>query len=141
MRVFHPTPLQRGNSDKSPKKEKFQGACTDLIGHVFEAGANLSAQIATYTTSTEAIKNYVGINYDPHVLQSIKKMEDITPEEPELITPTEPNKVRRDKIKYGKKLDRHLSKIDKIETQMKQVFSLFMGQMNDNTKHRLSEHK
>ena len=53
---FIPHHSGRGNSDKSPKKEKFQGACTDLIDHVFEAGANCSAQIATYTTSTEAIK-------------------------------------------------------------------------------------
>ena len=82
----------------------------------------------------------MGINYDPHVLQSIEEKEDITPEEPELITPTEPNKVRGEEIKYGKKLDRHLSKIYKIETQMKQVFSLFMGQMDDDTKHRLAGH-
>ena len=58
----------------------------------------------------------MGINYDPHVLQSIEEMEDITPEEPELITPRDPNKVRGEEIKYGKKIDRHLSKIDKIET-------------------------
>ena len=67
-------------------------------------------------------------------------MNDINPEEPELITPLDPNKVRGEEIKYVKKIDRHLSKIDKIETQMKQVFSLFMGQMDDNTKHRLAEH-
>ena len=79
---FIPRHSGRGNSDKSPKKEKFQGACTKLIGHVFEAGANRSAKIATYNTSMEAIKNYVGINYDPHVLQSIEEMDDITPEEP-----------------------------------------------------------
>ena len=54
-------------------------------------------------------------------------MDDITPEEPELITPLDPNKVRGEEIKYGKKLDRHLSKIDNIETHMKQVFYLFMG--------------
>ena len=53
---FIPRHFERGNSDKSPKKEKFQGACTDLIGHVFEAGANRSAQIVTYNTSMEAIK-------------------------------------------------------------------------------------
>ena len=47
-------------------------------------------------------------------------MDDITPEEPKLITPLDPNKVRGEEIKYGKKLDRHLSKIDKIEMQMKQ---------------------
>ena len=105
---FIPRRSGRGNSDKSPKKEKFQGACTDLTGHVFEAGANRSAQIATYNTSMEAIKNYMGINYDPHVLQSIKEMDDITPEEPELITPLDPNKVRGEEIKYGKKLDRYL---------------------------------
>ena len=75
---FIPRHSGRVNSDKSLKKEKFQGACSDLVGHVFEAGANRSAQIATYNTSTEAIKNYVGINYDPHVLQSIEEMEDIT---------------------------------------------------------------
>ena len=138
---FIPRHSGRGNSDKSPNKEKFQGVCTDLIGHVFEDGANHSAQIATYNTSMEDIKNYVGINYGPHVLQSIEEMEDITPKEPELITPTEPNKVMGEEIKYGKKLDRHLSKIDNIETQMKQVFSLFMVQMDDDTKHRLTEHK
>ena len=89
---FIPRHSGRGNSDKSPKKEKFQGACTELIGHVFEAGANRSAQIATYNISMEAIKNYVGINYDPHVLQSIEEMDEITPEEPELITPITPTK-------------------------------------------------
>ena len=115
---FIPCHSGRGNSDKSPKKENFQGACNELTGHVFEAGANHSEQIATYNTSMESIKNYVGINYDPHVIQSIKKMDDITPGEPELITPLDPNKVRGEEIKYGKKLDRHLSKIDKIETQM-----------------------
>ena len=57
-RVFFPRHSGRGDSDKSLKKEKFQGAYTNLIGHVFEAGANRSAQIATYTTSMEAIKNY-----------------------------------------------------------------------------------
>ena len=39
----------------------------------------------------EAIKNYVGINYDPYVLQSIEEMDDITPGEQELITPLDPN--------------------------------------------------
>ena len=107
---FIPRHSGRGNSDKSPKKEKFQGACTKLTVHVFEAGANRSAQIATYNTLMEAINNYVGINYDPHVLQSIEEMDDITPEELELITPLDPNKVRGEEIKYGKKLDRHLSK-------------------------------
>ena len=53
---FIPRHSGRGNSDKSLKKEKFQGACTELIGHVFEAGVNRSAQIATYNTSMEAIK-------------------------------------------------------------------------------------
>ena len=77
---FIPRHSGRVNSDKSLKKNKFQGACTKLIGHVFEAGANCSAQIATYATSMEAIKSYVSINYDLHVLQSIKKMDDITPE-------------------------------------------------------------
>ena len=115
---FIPRHSGRGNSGKSPKKEKFQGACTNLIGHVFEAGANRSAQIAAYTTSMEAIKNFVGINYDPNVLQSIEETEDITPEEPELVTPPEPNKVRGEEIKYGKKLDRHLSKIDFDQSQM-----------------------
>ena len=53
---FIPRHSGRGNSDKYPKKEKFQGACTELIDHVFEAGANRSAKIATYNTSMEAIK-------------------------------------------------------------------------------------
>ena len=105
---FIPRHSGRGKFDKFLKKEKFQGACTELTGHVFEAGANCSAQIATYNTSIEAIKNYVGINYDPRVIQSIEEMDDITTEKPELITPLNPNKVRGEEIKYGKKLDRHL---------------------------------
>ena len=99
---FIPRHSGRGNSDKPPKKEKFQGACTELTVHVFEAGTNRSAQIATNNTSMEAIKNHVGINYDPHVLQSIGEMDYIVPEEPELITPLDPNKVRGEEIKYGK---------------------------------------
>ena len=77
---FIPCHSGRGNSDKSSKKDKFQGACTELTCHVFEAGDNHSAQITTYNKSMEAIKNYLGINYDPHVLQSIEEMDDITPE-------------------------------------------------------------
>ena len=42
---FIPLHSGRGNSEKSPKKEKFQGACTELIGHVFEAGAISSPHI------------------------------------------------------------------------------------------------
>ena len=111
---FIPHHSRRVNSEKYLKKEKFQGACTKLTGHVFEAGANRSAQIVTYNTSMEAIKNYVGINYNPHVLQSIGEMDDITTEEPELITLLDPNKVRGEENKYGKKLDRQPSKFDKI---------------------------
>ena len=32
---FIPRHSIRGNNDKSPKKGKFQGACTDFIGHIF----------------------------------------------------------------------------------------------------------
>ena len=52
---FIPRHSGRGNSDKSPKKEKFQGACTKLTGHVFEAGANCYAQIATYNNTFYAL--------------------------------------------------------------------------------------
>ena len=62
---FIPRHSVKGNNDKSSKKGKFQGACTDLIDHIFKAGANCSAQIATYTTSMEAIKIALASNMGP----------------------------------------------------------------------------
>ena len=53
---FIPRHSIRGNSDKSPKKGKFQGACTDLIDHIFKAGSNRSAKIATTPHQLKLLK-------------------------------------------------------------------------------------
>ena len=57
----------------TPRKEKFQGACAELTGHVFEAGSSRVNQIASYTVTMEHMKTPVGQKYDPVVLETIKK--------------------------------------------------------------------
>lgn len=57
-----------------------------------------------------------------------------------LVTEMDGTVKKEEEIKFGKAYDRHLMKVDKIEIEMKQVFSLVLGQADDDTRHCLEEH-
>ena len=55
----------------------------------------------------EHMKTYVGQKYDPVVLETIKKMQDICLSEPTAITAQDRTMTEIEKMKYSKKLDRY----------------------------------
>ena len=55
------------------KKEKFQGACANLQGHIFEARISQVNQVASYATTLDHMKTYICQLYDPIVLETIEK--------------------------------------------------------------------
>mmetsp|Transcript_10069 Transcript_10069/g.15427 ORF Transcript_10069/g.15427 Transcript_10069/m.15427 type:complete len:109 (-) Transcript_10069:78-404(-) len=70
------------------KKEILFGADPDLQGFVFESAGNRAQQITNFATVVTRIKALTGQNFDPYVLESIEKMEETIPKEPEMATIT-----------------------------------------------------
>ena len=104
------------------------GAHPDLQGFVFEANAIRSTQITNFTNVDTRIRALVGQQFDPFILESIKKMAVTLPPEPTMITEADGTPISRvEEIKYGKKLDRWLTRTDKIKQQIKQVYSVYLG--------------
>lgn len=133
---------RNNNANRPPKKEKFEGACADLKGHVFTAGSNRADQLRIYTNTMDKIKIYVGTNYLPLVLETIETMTDVNYVEPQVadIAADPNNMTKGEEIKYGKLLDRHLANAEKLDTQKKQTFSLIYGQCDEEIITSLEEH-
>jgi hypothetical protein len=82
----------------------------------------------------------VGQKYDPYVLQSL--------EEGRLAGPTKPTYSRlpdgtideMEKMEYSKRYDRWLTLVYKIEVKLKQVYSMHLGQHDEDMKASLSKH-
>ena len=119
------------------KKERFLGADPDLSGKVFEAKRIRSEQVANFKTVDDIIKAQVGTEYDPLVLESLEKEVFTAPSEP---TPVYKVKAKKDdpdemtrveEMKFKSKFDKYLSRHDKVETQLKQVFSKYYGQISE----------
>ena len=129
------------NKNKFVKKEKFMGAHPDLQGFVFEPNPIRATQIANFTNVDNRIKAVVGQQFDPAVLESIEKMAVTLPVEPTPVIATGATTMDEiEKIKYRKKYDRWLTKVEKIEQQIKQVYSIYLGQCDEDIKASLAEH-
>jgi hypothetical protein len=126
--------------EKFVKKEKFMGAHPDLQGFVFEANTIRSNQIANFATVDTRIKAVIGQQFDPFVLESIEKLIVTVPPEPTIATEPDGSISRMEEIKYSKKFDRWLTRTEKIEQQMKQVYSIYLGQCDEDIKASLAEH-
>jgi hypothetical protein len=119
---------RRNNARRFIKKEQFQGAHPDLAGYVFETSSNRTNQIANFTAVDTRIRALVGQQFDPYVLESIEKMRVITPPEPTIVTEADGTVLKMEEIKYGKKYDWWLTRTEKVEKEMKQVYSVYYGQ-------------
>ena len=107
------------------KKEKFQGACANLQGHVFEAKMSQVNHIASYATTHEHIKTYVSQWYDPIVLETIKRMQEINLSEPQVVAASDGTMAEVKKIKFSKRLDCYFVSQERINKEKKQVHALF----------------
>lgn len=130
---------RHNNARRFIKKERFQGAHPDLAGYVFETSSNRTNQIANFTAVDTRIRALVGQQFDPYVLESIEKMRVITPPEPTIVTEADGTVSKMEEIKYGKKYDRWLTRTEKVEKEMKQVYSVYYGQCDKDMKACLTE--
>ena len=89
--------------------------------------------MANFKTVDDLIKAQVGTEYDPFVLESLKKNTIVGPPEPVPVymakaVDTGPDGMSEvKKMKFKSKYDKYLTRTDKIEMQLKQVFSKYDG--------------
>ena len=88
----------------------------------------------------DAIMSHVVTKYDSHVMESMETLKFVLPVSPAIVTEMDGTVKKEEEITFGKAYDRHLMKVDKIKVEMKQVFSLVLGQADNDTKHCLEEH-
>jgi hypothetical protein len=136
---------QRGNNnarrDHVVKKEKFLGADPDLQGSVFESKRSRSEQVANFEKVDALIKDQVGKEYHPFVLESLEKEEIILPDEPNDsdFLDDKGNMSEINKIKFRERYHRHLNLKEKVTTELKQVYAKYYGQCDDDMKATLKE--
>ena len=127
------------------KKEKFLGAHPSLQGHVFEAKHNRSEQVANYRSVDDIIKAQIGADYDPFVLESLEKEAITLPPEPTPVFVTNADGTLSttvseiEMVKFKSKYSKYLSRVDTIENQSKQAFSIYFGQISEEMKATLKE--
>ena len=127
-------------------REKILGADSNLRGKVFEAKRNCSEQVADFKTVDDLIKAQVGTEYDQVVLESLEQDSIAGPPEPVPVyavikaVDTDPDVMSEvEKMKFKSKFDKYLTPTDKIEMQLKQVFSKDNGQVNEEMRGILKE--
>ena len=119
---------RRGNKGAGaiPKESLFTGRCDGLKNHVYDC---LDSRRAAdqFTTTTKELANYVGRDYThgDDVRRAIEGMQLITlvPPAPPLDTAT-----KWEEMAYGSKLKVHTAREETLESNMKTLFSLIMGQ-------------
>ena len=135
----------RRNNNNYTKKEKFLGAHPSLQGHVFEAKHRKSDQVSNYKTVDDIIKAQIGADSDPYVLESLEKESLTLPPEPSPVynkddKGKDTNTVSEiEMIKFKSKYGKYLSRIDNIENQAKQTFSVYYGQISEDMRTTLME--
>ena len=140
-----PSIVKRGhnkarNRNEYVKKEKFLGADPNLQGYTFVAMKSRAEQVANFEKVDTRIKDQIGQEYHAMVLQSLEDEKVVTPTEPTPIVENDGTMKRGNEIKYKEQYSRHLTAVEKIESQLKQVYYKYFGQCDDDMKHSLEEH-
>ena len=136
---------RNNNNNNYLKKEKFVGAHPTLQGHVFENKRNRADQVANYRTVDDIIKAQIGADYDPYVLESLEKEAITLPTEPMPVYATDANGDPTTTIsdiemmKFKTKYSKYLGRVDTIEKESKQAYSVYFGQISDEMKASLKE--
>ena len=111
-----------------PKQAKFEGKCDDLKGHIYDYSH--AKQADQFAKTTKEIADYVGstykhggdirlavLNLDPPPLPM--------PDDP----PTEANETQ--KLIWKKRIEQYIAREDKLEENLKTLYSLIWGQCSD----------
>jgi len=131
-------PFVPGN--QSVKHVKFEGASSDLKGHVFDVMSSKIKQIDEYNSTLEQIMTYVGTNMDPLVLEAIENLSVTTLTEPVPITQEDGTTVSNIEMKkWEKRFNRFLSREEQVEKEIKKLYALVWGQSSDAMQTRIQE--
>ena len=125
--------------DNTLRTEKFLGADPDLRENVFEAKRNRSEQVVDFTTVVNIIKAQVGTECDPFVLESLEKEVESIPEEPTAVAKEDGSMIKIEEMKFKSKYDKYLNRIHKVEMQLKQTYSKYYGQIDEEMKGTLTK--
>ena len=111
---------------------------------MFEAKRNQSEQVVNFTKIDEIIKSQVGTKCDPFVLKLLEKETITTPSKPTPVTiggSDDKNASMSDmeKMKFKSKYDKYLTRVDKVDMQLKQIYSKYYGQCDEDMKASLKE--
>jgi len=132
------------NDDKRKKKPfnryikqpRFEGACAEMKGYVFDCLPSKTKQADKYTKTIEMLKTYAGRNYSSNVTKAITNLTRPTLTEPN--RPADPNDVFSMKI-WDRKLQMYLNEERDLDEHLRKLYSLIWGQCSEAMKTRLQE--
>ena len=133
--------FRRSNNNTTVKKERFLGANPSLQGYVFESKPTRSQQVENFRVVDETIKAKIGADFDSFVLESLEKDAKTLPTKPTAPTadPTT-NKIGEiEMLEYKMLYSKYITRVETIENQMKQTFSIYHGQISEDMKNSLLE--
>jgi len=131
---------KRNSNNKFFKATKFEGACEELKGHVFDCHSSKSKQIDEYNKTADKVKVYVS-----HKIGSLigKAVTDL--QRPTLVEPPEPQPDLQGNIpplelkKWEKKYGLFLNKTDDITEGIRKLYAIVWGQCSEAMQSRLQE--
>ena len=125
--------------------EKFEGACQEMKGFIFDVNPVRSMQITHNRKTLERLKIVIGKEYKKPVLKAIKGMDlkilkDENQEPQPVYLDAEQTRMSDGaKIKYKSEMDTWTKKTEKLEAETNQVYNLVLGQCTDTMISRLKE--
>ena len=95
--------------------------------------------MANFEKVDNLIKTQIGMECHLSVLESLKHGKQILPKEPTPVLDTDGNMNSVESMKFKISYSRHLSEVDKIETQLKQCYFKYHGQCDDDIEASLED--
>ena len=125
--------------EKYIKKEKFLAAEPDLRCHLFKAKHNQSEQVANFTSFANIAKAQDGIECEPFGLESLSREEKSDPDELVPVTTEGGSMTKTEKIKFKSKCNKYPNRVQKVKLQLKQTYSNYYWQIDEETRGSLTK--
>ena len=121
------------------KHVKFEGASSDLMGHVFDIMQSKTKQIDQYNSTLDHLKTYIGVHMDPMVLEAIEELSTPTLTEPLPLIQMDGTVTTINMKKWEKRYNRYLTREEQIENELKKIYAMIWGQCSDAMQTRIQE--
>ena len=116
------------------KMEKFNEACADLKGHVFDICNNKIKNVDNYNSTLEKITTYLGTDYNAIVQESIKSRKVLMITEPTAVVDGKGVMIKAEEVKFSQKYSQYLSQEAAINKDMKKAYNIVWGQTSKEMK-------